>query len=199
MRVPGFGEISRLVHRANEIVREHDADAREPNVLSVCERMTSSDARIAYLLDNLKLGGTEILRIKTPLDQQFSLAHMAKFVDLLADSSVWGVNMGEFCATDAAWRLFGNELHRTSIGFAWLNERGKANGASADTHEWLLGVGKYRDGGVLRGRNSPLSKNRLKVPASQRPWFDPHNPTVHAPVAHKFLFNPHNSIYYGMT
>jgi len=126
---------------------------------------------------------------------------MNKLMDLLANSHVWGLNIGEFRATDEAWRIFARRLPDTWIGFVWINENGKNIGASRDVHHWLLGIGTYKTGGVLRGKGSPLSKNRRKNPSwywsakhgDIAPWWDGENPVFDHLMASKFLWNPMSS------
>ena len=139
------------------------------------------------------------MRMSTPLGVSFSETEMLVFMELVRDSRIWGLNMGEFQATDAAWRVFGEALRDTFVGFMWINERGKDIGGSKDVHDWLLGTGAHADRGVLRGKNSVLAANRRKaVPWSFRqPWFNASNPTLKADMSRKFLFNPRNSIHFG--
>lgn len=197
-----MGDIVRRVASLNTAVASNDADSSKPNVLTIDQAITATQPRRKYLLSHLRLGGTEILRISTPLDAAFSEADMDALMTLLISSRVWGVNLGEFRASDAAWRLFGEGLPRTSIGFAWINERGKDIGACTEVHDWLLGIASYAGRGILRGTHSPLACNRLKRVSwcgndNERPWFDASNPTVHTAVACKFLFNPRNSLHYA--
>jgi hypothetical protein len=196
-RVPGLSDIARLVNDANERVVKNDSDQNCPKVLTITPAMTSTQLRRAYLLSHLRLGNTEIVRISTPLDASFSEYDMTTWMDMLTCSHVWGLNMGEFKASDAAWRIFADKLQTTLIGFVWINERGKDIGASNRTHEWLLGTSDFAQNGVLRGKHSVLARNRLKYASwtlkETRPWFDSSNPTLRADISRKFLFNPHNS------
>ena len=187
------------------MVATNDANPEAPNVLYLDDsRYTSSPERREYLLARLQLGGTELLRLKTTTagDQgRFGEADMNKLMDLLANSHVWGLNIGEFRATDEAWRIFARRLPDTWIGFVWINENGKNIGASRDVHHWLLGIGTYKTGGVLRGKGSPLSKNRRKNPSwywsakhgDIAPWWDGENPVFDHLMASKFLWNPMSS------
>ena len=193
-RIAGFDDNKRLVHALNEYIAMNDADPLRPNVVTIPQIVTATQVRRDYLLSRLRLGNTEIVRISTPIGVFFSKRDMETLMSLFIDSSVWGVNMGEFHASEAAWCFFGQNIFRTSIGFVWINERGKDIGASVDVHEWLLGLGAYASCGILRGKSSPLALNRKKEVRGKRPWFDSGNPTLHDALAKKFLFNPHNSI-----
>ena len=53
-------------------------------------------------------------------------------MNLLATSCVWGINMGG-SMLESSWIKFASSLAFTTIGFVWINERGKDIGASADT------------------------------------------------------------------
>lgn len=197
-RFAGSDEIASIVARLNNQVAMNDSHQNAQKVLIIPSYAMSTALKRMYVLDNINLGYTEIFRLTTPLGIRFSSEEMYKLMDLLKKSNVWGINMGEFHATDEAWCVFGNQLKDTLIGFAWINESGKDIGASTHTHQWLLGIGPFRQNGVLRGPDSPLSVNRLKVPHSTsiRPWYDSKNPTLKSPLSRKFLFNPHNSRFF---
>jgi hypothetical protein len=186
----------RLVQGLNQTVALNDADPLRPNVVTVNQAMTATPSRRQYLLSSLRLGHTEIVRMSTPLDEAFSEGDMRVFVALLADSHVWGLNLGEFRASDRAWKFFGEHIPQTRVGFAWINERGKDIGACTDMHDWLLGIGPYALCGILRGQHSPLAQNRKKMAHPVPAWYDQTNPTVHHALAKKFLFNPHNSVHF---
>lgn len=188
-----------LVQNANSLVESNDADPLKPKILTIDAEMTATSSKRCHVLDNVRFGGTEILRISTPLGVSFSETEMVVFMELVRGSRIWGLNMGEFQATDAAWRVFGEALRDTFVGFVWINERGKDIGASKDVHDWLLGTGKHADRGVLRGKNSVLAANRRKAVqwSPRQPWFDASNPTMKAELSRKFLFNPRNSIHFG--
>ena len=192
-RVPGYSEMLELMEKMHTIVRTNDGDVERPKVLNIPVEATSSKYRIDYLLAHLELGGTQILRIQTPIGRALNKDQMDRLMVLLEPSAVWGLNMGELSASDDAWIAFANQLPKTSVGFAWINEIGKDIGATAKTHRWLLGIGEYRDNGILRGLRGPLAVNRTKPPATQRPWFQGSNVTLKAAIARKFLFNPHSS------
>lgn len=76
------------------------------------------------------------------------------------------LGLGEFRASDRAWRYFGDHVSQTQVGFAWINDIG----ACADVHDWLLGIGSYANGGILRGRFRPLAQNRKKTPDPVPAW-----------------------------
>ena len=191
-RLPGHEEMCHVVQKLNKVAEHSD-------VLVIPPLATATTARREHLLQHLQLGQTQILRLQTPLGAVFSEKDMQHLMDLLENSRVWGLNMGEFQANDAAWVVFGKRLERTTVGFAWINELGKDIGATRETHEWLLGVGKFRNAGILRGSTSPLSRNRKKVPewyGKRSPWYDSRNPATTTVLSKKFLFNPHNSVHY---
>ena len=211
-RVAGLTEVSKLVRAANQATQRNGADSRLPNILYLADsRLTSSPERRDYLLRNLQLGSTELLRLKTSLGgelSKFTEQDMDALVDLLVASRVWGLNLGEFRATDAAWTTFANRLDETLVGFVWINEKGKDAGASPDVHDWLLGIRAHANNGVLRGKNSPLARNRRKkttwytCPANNSahgglaPWRDGCNPVVQSELARKFLYNPSSSKFF---
>lgn len=190
-----------LVANANKTVAMNDKDPSKPNILIITSEMTATSSKRKYLLEHLRVGCTEIMRISTPIGVMFNEEDMTLFLRVLRGSRIWGLNMGEFQATDSAWRIFGETLSSTWIGFVWINERGKDIGSTKDVQDWLLGTGGYAEKGVLRGKNSALAKNRTKnVPWSlSKPWFDASNPTMKAELSRKFLFNPCNSIHFGVT
>ena len=192
-RVPGLTDITLIVNGINK------RSQRDVVVLPV--EATLSTPRRTYLFNHLCLQNVQILRLQTPLAVPFSQEEMCKLMQSLQNSRVWGLNMGEFCATTSAWRVFADKLQDTTVGFVWINELGKDIGTTSDVHKWLLGIDEYRDNGVLRGRNSPLWSNRMKRPdwykgGLIRPWYDSSNPALDSPYAKKFLFNPHNSSHF---
>ena len=197
-RIAGYQRIVNMVNDANDVVEMNDADLQRPNILIISQEMTASIARRDYLLKNLRLGGTEIVRISTPIDSEFSEYEMRLFMNLIESSHVWGLNMGEFRASDSAWKVFASLLSKTIVGFVWINERGKDIGANRDVHDWLLGIGAHVDRGILRGKNSVLAENRKKkvLWSSKQPWYDASSFTMKSFLSRKFLFNPHNSKYF---
>ena len=195
-RIPGYQKTINMVNDANGTVKVNDANLQRPNILIISQDMTASAVRRSYLLKNLNLGGTEILRISTPIDSEFSESEMILFMSLIESSHVWGLNMGEFRASNSAWKVFASLLSKTFVGFVWINERGKDIGANRDIHDWLLGIGVYTDKGILRGKNSVLAENRKKIVASKQPWYDASSSTMKSLLSRKFLFNPHNSKYF---
>ena len=199
-RVPGLSRIKKLVDTANLQVAMNDADPIRPNTLIITSEMTSSAFARKYLLSHLRVGNTEIVRISTPMDEELSEDDMNRFMQIIVSSRVWGLNMGEFKASERAWSCFASLLPQTLVGFVWINERGKdIGGGNGHVHDWLLGVSQYAGRGILRGKNSILSKNRMKFApwdALRRPWFDGSNPTLKTELSKKFLFNPCNSIHF---
>lgn len=133
-----------LMEAIHRRVQANDSDDTLPDVLYIPEGATSTPSRIDHLVDHVQLGGTQILRIQTPIGVSLSATQMHRLMTALhTPSTVWGLNMGELSASDDAWVVFAEELPRTSVGFVWVNECGKDIGASAATHRWLLGIGVW--------------------------------------------------------
>jgi hypothetical protein len=171
------------------------------NILSIPSHIMSTEFKIQYTLEHINIENIEIFRIQTPIGTSFTLKNMQTFIHILTTSHIWGLNLGEFHATDDAWIYFANNLHKTTVGFIWINERGKSIGSTTKIHDWLLGVEKFKDCGVFRGRASVLSMNRKKFPlwyknGTIQPWYDCQNSVLKHALAKKFLFNPHNSRYF---
>ena len=71
-RVPGLSRIKKLVDTANLQVAMNDADPIRPNTLIIISDMTSSASARKYLLSHLRIGNTEVVRVSTPMDEEFS-------------------------------------------------------------------------------------------------------------------------------
>jgi len=187
-RVPGIHEVSSWVQSIQE------SHLYKDGILIIPARMLATDIRREIVLKSINLDSIHILCLSTPIGVSISVKDMKHLMDRICSSGVWGVNFGEFQASDTAWKLFARRLCESKVGFAWINERGKDIGSSSETHDWLLGIGKYRERGILRGVKSPLALNRLRH--AHKPWFDGNNRVFRHPLSNKFLFNPRNSRYF---